>query len=133
MSGKEPAKIAREFVNAFNTANWTTLKGFLTPDAIYSEVGTQRKIQGPDQIVKTFQDWKRTMTDAKGTVTNALDSDVYGILEINWQGTQDGPFNGPSGTIPPSGKRQTTPAALIVKLKGDKVQEIHHYFDMLSF
>ena len=27
----------------------------------------------------------------------------------------------------------TTPAAMIVKFQGNKVKEIHHYFDMVSF
>jgi predicted ester cyclase len=54
-------------------------------------------------------------------------------LEITWQGTHNGPFTGPTGTLPPSGKHQTTPAAMIVKFQGNKAKELHHYFDMMSF
>ncbi len=73
------------------------------------------------------------MTDSKGTVTNAYPSGDTVTLEITWQGTHNGPFTGPTGTLPPSGKRQTTPAAMIVKFEGNKVKEMHHYFDMMSF
>ena len=124
---------ARTIVTSYSAADWKALKGILTPDAVYDELGTQRKIKGPDQIVQTLQTWKQAMTDSKGAVTNAYASGSTVTLEITWQGTHNGPFTGPAGTIPPSGKRQTTPAAMIVKFQGNKIQEIRHYFDMLSF
>ena len=124
---------ARTIVTAYSAADWKALKGILTPDAVYDELGIQRKIKGPDQIVQTLQTWKQAMTDSKGAVTNAYASGNTVTLEITWQGTHNGPFKGPAGTIPPSGKSQTTPAAMIVKFQGDKIQEIRHYFDMLSF
>ena len=73
------------------------------------------------------------MTDSTGNVTNAFASENLVALQITWQGTHNGPFTGPAGTLPPSGRRQTTPAAMIVKFQGNKVKEIHHYFDMVTF
>jgi len=124
---------ARQVVTTYCAADWNALKGIMTSDALYDEIGTQRKIKGPDQIVQTLQTWKQAMTDSTGTVTNAYASGNIVTLEITWQGTHNGPFKGPAGTLSPSGKRQTTKAAMIVKFQGDKIQEIHHYFDMLSF
>ena len=73
------------------------------------------------------------MPDVKGTVTNALASGDSVVLEITWEGTQTGPLEGPGGTIPPSGKRQVTPATWVFDFEGDSVKESRHYFDMLSF
>ena len=133
MSDQDLTRIARDIVNSYNTADWKLLKSILTPDALYNELGTQRQVKGPDQIVKTLQGWKQTMSDSGGKVTNVFVSGSNATLEITWHGTHDGPFNGPGGTLPPSGKQQTTPAAMVVKFQGDKVKEIHHYFDMMSF
>jgi len=133
MNDKELIQTAKEIVTGYSTADWKALKNILTPDALYDEIGTQRKIKGPDQIVQALQGWKQAMTDSKGTVTNAYASGDTVTLEITWQGTHNGPFTGPTGTLPPSGKRQTTPAAMIVKFQGNKVKEMHHYFDMMSF
>jgi predicted ester cyclase len=72
------------------------------------------------------------MPDAKGTVTSALASGNTVALEIIWEGTHTGPLEGPTGTIPASGKRQVTPAAQILIFEGDKIKENHHYFDMMS-
>jgi len=133
MSSQDLAQVAREIITAYSAANWTALKGLLTSDAIYNELGSQRRIQGPDSIIQTLQGWKKALTDSQGKVTNAFASGDTVAMQITWTGTHDGPFTGPSGTVPPTGKRQTTPAAMIVKFSGTKVSEIHHYFDMMTF
>jgi predicted ester cyclase len=80
-----------------------------------------------------MQQWKSTMTDSGVTVNSTLASGDVVVLEVTWQGTQNGAFTGPTGTIPPSGKRQTTRAAMIVQFQGNKIREIRHYFDMMTF
>jgi len=104
----------------------------LTPAAVYNELGSQRRIQGPDAIIQTLQGWKKAMTDSQGKVISAIASGDTVAMQITWTGTHDGTFTGPTGTVPPTGKRQTTPAAMIVKFSDNKVSEIHHYFDMLT-
>jgi steroid delta-isomerase-like uncharacterized protein len=126
------AKIAREAVDAFNASDWERTKALVTADYLYNEVGTQRRIQGPEEVVAALQGWKQAMPDAKGTVTSALASGSTVALEITWEGTHTGPLEGPTGTIPASGKRQVTPAAQILVFEGDKIKENHHYFDMMS-
>lgn len=72
------------------------------------------------------------MPDVKGTVTNAFASGNTVVLEINWQGTHTGPLEMPSGTIPASGKRQSTPSAWIFQFEGDRIKESRSYFDMVT-
>jgi steroid delta-isomerase-like uncharacterized protein len=124
---------AREIVTTYSKSDWTGMKNLMTPDAVYNELGTQRRIQGPDEIVKGLQGWKTAMTDSAGTVSSAFGADNRVVLEIKWTGTHNGPFTGPAGTVPPSGKHQTTPAVMVVTFQGDKVKEINHYFDMITF
>ncbi|HVP14981.1 MAG TPA: ester cyclase [Terriglobales bacterium] len=133
MSGSDLTQNAREIITSYSRGDWNNLKNLLTPDAVYNEIGTQRRIQGPDQIVRTLQDWKKAMTDSSGSVTHSLASGNRVVLELTWQGTHNGPFSGPAGTLSPTGRRQTTPAVMIVTFQGDKVKEVNHYFDMLSF
>ena len=133
MSSQDLTQVAREIVTCYSAANWTALKAIFAPDAIYNEVGTQRRIQGSDAIVQTLQEWKKAMTDSRGAVTHAFASGNVVGMEITWQGTHDGTFTGPAGNVPATGKRQTTAAAMIVKFQGDKVKEVNHYFDMVSF
>ncbi len=124
--------IAREAVEAFNVSDWERTKALMTPDYVYNEVGTQRSIQGPEEVVAALKGWKEAMPDATGTVTNALASGNTVTLQVTWEATHTGPLEGPMGTIPASGKRQVTPAAWIFTFEGEKIKESNHYFDMLS-
>ncbi len=124
--------IAREAVEAFNASDWERSKAIMTPDYVYNELGTQRRIQGPEEVVAALKGWKEAMPDVTGTVTNALASGDTVTLQVTWEGTQTGPLEGPSGTIPASGRRQVTPSAWILTFEGEKIKESHHYFDMLS-
>ena len=132
MSSQDQTQVAREIVTGYSTGNWTALKGLFTPAAVYNELGSQRRIQGPDAIIQTLQGWKKAMTDSQGKVISAIASGDTVAMQITWTGTHDGTFTGPTGTVPATGKRQTTPAAMIVKFSDNKVSEIHHYFDMLT-
>ncbi len=124
--------IAREAVEAFNASDWKRTRAILTPDYVYNELGTQRRIEGPDAVVAAMQGWKHAMSDAAGTVTNALFSGNTVTLQVTWEATHDGPLEGPMGTIPASGRRQVTPAAWIFTFEGEKIKESHHYFDMMT-
>ena len=73
------------------------------------------------------------MPDVKGTVTNSFTSGNIVTLEISWTGTQTGPMVTPDGTIPPSGKSQTTQAAWILEFEEGKMKESRHYFDLVTF
>ncbi len=124
--------IAREVVEAFNASDWERTKALMTPDYLYNEVGTGRRIQGPEEVVAALKGWKEAMPDVTGTVTNVLVSGNTVTLQVTWEGTQTGPLEGPMGTIPASGKRQVTPSAWIFTFEGKKIKESHHYFDMLA-
>lgn len=132
MADQDLIKMARELVKAFNASNWEGIKATLARDCVYNELGTGRRIQGPDQFVQAMKGWKGAFPDAKGTVRNAFASGNTVTLEITWEGTHSGPLVGPAGVIPASGKRQVTPAAWVLKFQRGKVKESRHYFDMVT-
>ena len=128
----EMVKIAREQVDAFSRGDWELLRGTLASNSSYDELGTQRKIEGPEEIVELFKSWKAAFPDGTGTVTSAFASGDKAALEVTWKGTHTGPLTTAEGTIPASGKRQETPAAIIFTFEGSKIKESRHYFDSLT-
>ena len=70
--------------------------------------------------------------DGTGTVTSAFASGDKAALEVTWKGTHTGPLTTAEGTIPASGKRQETPAAIIFTFEGNKIKESRHFFDSLT-
>jgi len=125
-------KVAKEAVEAFNKADLDRSVALLGT-GLYNEVGTGRQLRGKAEILPALQGWRKAMPDVNGTVTSAFASGNKVVLEVTWQGTQTGPMGGPGGTLPASGKRQTTPAAWVFEFEGDKIKESRQYFDMMSF
>jgi steroid delta-isomerase-like uncharacterized protein len=132
MAEQDLIRAARGVVDAFNASDWERCKAALAPDSLYDEVGTSRRVEGGD-IIPCWQAWKGAMPDVKGSVTNALATGHTVVLEVTWQGTHTGPLVGPKGSIPATGKQQTTRASWVCNFDGGKIKEIRHYFDMLSF
>jgi steroid delta-isomerase-like uncharacterized protein len=133
MAEQDLIRAARGVVEAFNASDWERCKAALAPDSLYDEVGTSRRVQGVDDIIRCWQAWKGAMPDVKGSVTNALVTGTTVALEVTWQGTHTGPLVGLKGTVPATGKQQTTRASWVLNFNGGKIKESRHYFDMLSF
>jgi steroid delta-isomerase-like uncharacterized protein len=132
LTAQQMVEIAREQVDAFNNGDWERVQAGLAVDARYHELATQRKIEGPEKIVELFKGWKTAFPDAAGTVTGAVGSGSMAALEVTWKGTHTGPLETAEGTIPASGKRQETPAALVFTFEGGKIKASRHYFDLMT-
>ncbi len=132
MTEQDLIKTARSVLEAFNDNDWDRFGSLMTPNSLYNEVGTQRRLQGVTEISQGLQSWKEAMPDVKGTVTNAFANTDRAVLEVTWEGTHTGPLAGPGGTIPASGKPQVTTSAWVFEFEGDKIKESRNYFDMLS-
>ena len=128
----ELVKIAREQIDAFNSGDWELMRGKFTSDSRYDELGTERKLEGPEKIVELFKGWKSAFPDVVGTVTSSVASGNKVALEVTWKGTHTGPLTMAEGKIPASGKRQETPAAIFYAFDGNKIKASRQYFDSLT-
>lgn len=59
MADQDLIKVARGVVEAFNRSDWEACTAALTPDSVYDEVGTSRRLQGPPQIIQALQGLER--------------------------------------------------------------------------
>jgi steroid delta-isomerase-like uncharacterized protein len=133
MAEQDLIQAARGVVDAFNASDWERCKAALAPDSLYDEVGTSRRVEGVGDIIPCWQAWKEAMPDVKGSVTTAFATGNTVILEVTWTGTHTGPLVSPQGTVPATGKQQTTRASWVLNFDGGKIKASRHYFDMLSF
>ncbi|MEK6226861.1 MAG: ester cyclase [Chloroflexota bacterium] len=130
--GTDKVRLAKEGIDAFSAGDWERFKAPLSSDAVYEELATQRKVQGPDEIVEATKGWKEAFPDAKGTITKVTEGSDTVVLEITWEGTHTGDLISSMGAIPPSQKRVKIPAVQVVRFKGDKVVETRHFFDLMT-
>lgn len=115
-----------------SASNWGDYKASLASDAVYEEVATHLRVKGADEYVKIVQRWKRAFPDLKATVLSTFAFGDKVFAEVEWEGTQTGPLEGPFGTIAPTNKRGVIKAAIVATVKNDKAVEVHQYFDVLT-
>jgi steroid delta-isomerase-like uncharacterized protein len=132
MIHQELIRLACENVEAYNAGDWERLKASLAPDVIYDEPGTQRQLQGADQMIAAYRGWKHAAPDGKGVITKAFASESSVTLEVIWTGTQTGVLLGAEGAIPPTGKKWHVLGAQVITIEDGKIVHFRQYFDMLT-
>ena len=130
MSPQQLVNAAKAPILAFNEKNWDAVRASISPDFVYDEVPTGRKVQGADQVIPLWQGWATAFPDAKATFQRELVCGNTVVLEQTWQGTHKGPLQTPGGQIPATGKRIDVRACMTVEVVGDKAKMQRHYFDM---
>jgi steroid delta-isomerase-like uncharacterized protein len=111
---------------------WDDYKAAFTNDVIYEELATRTRVQGADEYVNVVKRWKRAFPDLKATLLSSFQGGDRAVAEIEWEGTQSGPLEGPFGTIQATNKKGRVRAVIVMTMKGDKIAESHHYFDLLT-
>jgi len=129
---KPCVQLAEDVITAFNAADWAQLRATIAPNVVYTETGTQRRVENVEDYLQLLQGWKQAIPDARGTVHKAVSQGNTVVLELTWVGTQTGPMQTPNGILPASGKEIRVPAAAWFTFDGEMVQEVHHYLDVLT-
>jgi steroid delta-isomerase-like uncharacterized protein len=133
MAEQSLVDIAKAPIVAYNDKNWDAVKAAVAPGFIYDEVGTQRKIQGINDVLAAWRGWATAIPDSKATFDNASTSGNTVILEVTWRGTQTGPLQTPTGQIlQPSGRKIELRACQVIEVANGKVQVMRHYYDMVT-
>jgi len=132
MVAKSILDVAKAQVIAYNDKNWDAARASLAPRVVYDEVGTQRRIEGVDEVLSAWRGWATAIPDSRATFDAAYTSGEIAILELTWRGTHKGVLQMPGGDIAATGKKIEIRGCQIVEVAGDKVKSIRHYFDMAT-
>jgi steroid delta-isomerase-like uncharacterized protein len=125
-------EIVGKHLKAFCSGDWNTYKQLLTEDCVFEEEPTSRSAEGPDEVVKLIEGWKRAFPDVQATLKQTVASGDAIVAEIEWSGTHKGTLSGPLGDIPATNKKGKIAAVEVARFEGDKIREVRHYFDLLS-
>jgi Predicted ester cyclase len=124
--------IARDLIDAFNTADWERVRSLASPDIVYEEAGTGRRIQGMGDYLAMAQGWRQTFPDVTGQVQSLLSSGGTVAVEVTWTGTHTGPLVTPGAEIPATGKPISITSTLWYQIDGGQVQNLRHHLDVLG-
>jgi steroid delta-isomerase-like uncharacterized protein len=132
MAGSE-IDVARETIDCFNSGDWDRLRELHTADCVEEELATQRHLEGFDAMLEVAQGWKGAFPDAKGTVLGACSDAGRAVLELEWEGTNTGPMETPTGEeMPATGRRAKVRACQVFEIEDGRVKATRHYFDLMT-
>ncbi len=117
---------------AYSEKKWDAVRASVAPGVVYDELGTQRKMQGVDQMTEALKGWAAALPDSKATFRSAYVSGNTVVLELTWRGTHKGTLQTAAGAIAPTGKSVDLPACQVIELADGKVKSMRHYFDMTT-
>lgn len=123
---------AKLSIVAYNEKNWDAAKQALSPDAVYEEVATHRRLEGVDSILPTWKEWATAFPDSRATFEREFATGDTVVLEMRWRGTHSGPLNLPTGKVNATNKSIDLRACQIVELKSGRTKAVRHYFDMAT-
>ena len=125
---------AKALIEAYNDKNWDRAKASITPDFVYDEVATGRKVTGIDATLDAWKGWAQAFPDSKGSYQGAhvAEDGTTVVLELTWKGTHQGPLQTPKGAIPATGKSIEVRACAVIQVAGEKARSQRHYFDMAT-
>ncbi len=133
LSPQALVNIAKAPFLAYNDKNWDQAKAGMTPDFVYDEVATGRKVTGIEATLMLWKEWAEAFPDSKGTFQSAhAAEDGTVTLEVTWKGTHRGPLQTPNGSIAATGKHIDIRACAVVEVAGEKARVQRHYFDMAT-
>ncbi len=131
MADQDIINLIREQIDAQGAGDDNRLGATVTDDYVYNEFGSQRRVQGRQAWVELWQGWRQAFPDVKGTVQNVFVSGNQALAEVTWDGTLQGDFGGPGGTISANGKRmQELRVAFVYTAEGAKLKEVNVYFEI---
>jgi steroid delta-isomerase-like uncharacterized protein len=124
---------AKTMIIAYNDKNWERAKAAITPDFLYDEVATGRRIEGADEALAAWKGWAQAFPDSKASFDRSYvaGNDTV-VLELTWRGTHKGPLGTAMGNIAATGKSIEVRALAIVELKGEKARSQRQFFDMAT-
>src|SRR5258705_6833427 len=124
---------AKTMIIAYNDKNWERAKAAITPDFLYDEVATGRRIEGADETLAAWKGWAQAFPDSKASFDRSYvaGNDTV-VLELTLRGTHKGPLGTAMGNIAATGKSIEVRALAIVELKGEKARSQRQFFDMAT-
>lgn len=128
----ELERLTVDTIESYNRSDWEHVRELLDDDVVYDEVGSGNRMIGADELLASLRAWKAAVPDAEGEITRILSDGDTVVAEITWRGTQDGPLESPSGTLPPSGRSFTMDAVMIQRWIGGRVVHQRQHIDLLA-
>jgi len=132
MSPEAEVQLARQLLDVFCQADWSTYRTVVTPDVVYEESGTGRRIEGADAYLELLKGWHTALPDIRVEVVDAVAQENQAALRVVWRGTHRGPLQTPEMTIPATGRSIEVAAVVWHKSRDGQIASLFHSLDVMG-
>ncbi len=116
MQTKPFAQLTEAVIAAFSAADWAQLRAMVAPNVVYTETGTQRRVENLADYLQLLQGWKQAIPDAQGIVHKAVSQGNTAVLELTWGGHRRDRYRPPVASCRHRGRRSKYPLPLGIPL-----------------
>ena len=128
---RDNAAIIHDLYDAFNDHDLDRITAMVSEDfELVDFAADAQTFRGPEGFRQWLQIFLTAFPDAKVEVTNVVTAgEGWVFTEHTGRGTHTGPLVGPSGTIPPTGRKGELPIGELFQVENGKIALIHAYYD----
>lgn len=132
MSPETEVQLARQLLDVFCQADWSTYRTVVTPDVVYEESGTGCHLEGAEAYLELLKGWHMALPDIRVDVINAVAQEDQAALRVLWRGTHRGPLQTPEMTIPATGHSIEVAAVVWHQSRDGRIASIFHSLDVMG-
>lgn len=131
MDTQDNAAIVRDLFDAFNDHDLDRAAALVSEDFELMDFAADGQVfRGPQGLRQWLQIFLTALPDAKVELTNVVAAgEGWVFTEHIGRGAHTGPLVGPSGTIPPTGRRIELPVGELLRVEDGKITLVHAYYD----
>lgn len=118
----------RSFYEAIGNHDVDKILTFFADDGQFNDKASEHVYRGKKEIRSMCEGWFKALPDVRMKVTNVIGSGDLYCAEFSLNGTHSGPFTGPAGEIPATGKKVNVPSCDVINFKNGKIQSLNCYF-----
>lgn len=121
---------AARFIKAFNAHDENAMRALNAPNFSFEAPGGI-KLRG-HEATGYASAWFKACPDAKITVRNEVTSGPWVVQEVTFEGTHQGPLQGPAGTIEATGRQLVDNSVIVTRFENGLAIESRLYFDQVN-
>ncbi|MEY9844419.1 nuclear transport factor 2 family protein [Streptacidiphilus sp. MAP5-3] len=107
-----------------DVAGWI---GSFTEDGTFTDMSLPLTYKGPDELGKTVEVYAEAFPDMHRSLERFYVTGDIVVVQLRLQGTQNGPLQLPTGTVPPTGRRMDAPCCDVFELVDGKIKRFDCY------
>lgn len=127
----EAKDTAARFVAAFNAHDEQALLALHAANIKFEAPGGVHTNTAAEATAYAMR-WLKGFPNGKMTLRTEIVSEPWIVQEISMDGVHSGLFEGPNGTVPPTGKKVSGKCVQMLRVENGQIAEARIYFDQVE-